>query len=242
MKTVFHSADSRGFADHDWLKSNHSFSFAGYFDPEKINFGTLRVLNDDEVAAGMGFGRHSHDNMEIISIPLEGDLRHGDNMGHEGIIRKGDVQVMSAGRGIVHSEMNPNKDKPVKFLQIWVIPNRLNVTPRYDQISIADGYKKNDFQQILSPNKEEEGVWIYQDAWFHLADFDQGTQKQYTVHKEGNGTYVFVLNGTIKIGEQILEKRDAMGIWETSNFHIEALEDTHFLTMEVPMTLPGFAS
>lgn len=153
MKTIFHSAASRGFADHGWLKTHHSFSFAGYYDPEKIHFGALRVLNDDEVAPGMGFGKHPHDNMEIVSIPLEGSLKHGDNMGHEGIIQKGEVQVMSAGTGVVHSEKNASNRQPVKFLQIWVIPDEQNVSPRYDQISIKDGFVKNDFSRSHHPIK-----------------------------------------------------------------------------------------
>lgn len=237
MKTVFHPASKRGFADHGWLKSHHSFSFGGYYNPEMMSFGTLRVLNDDEVDPGMGFGRHPHDNMEIISIPLEGDLKHGDNMGHEGIIRSGEVQVMSAGTGIVHSEMNASKNKPVKFLQIWVFPRQLNVSPRYDQINIREGYRKNEFQQIVSPHKEDEGAWIHQDAWFTLGDFDKGIQKQYHLQKNGNGTYVFVIEGKVKIGDQLLESRDALGLWDTSEFTLEACENSRFLIMDVPMDL-----
>ncbi len=241
MKTVYHSADSRGFADHGWLKSAHSFSFAGYFNPERINFGTLRVLNDDYVEGGMGFGKHPHNNMEIISIPLEGDLKHGDNMGNEGIIKKGDVQVMSAGTGVMHSEMNANPGESVKFLQIWIFPNKENVTPRYDQVDISGGKKKNDFQQILSPNVDDEGVWIHQDAWFNLADFDKGFSKEYPIHKEGNGAYVFVLKGEVKIGDQVLKSRDALGVWDTDKFNLEAVENSEVLIMDVPMNLPNFA-
>ncbi|AMR40534.1 pirin family protein [Elizabethkingia anophelis] len=241
MKTVYHSADSRGFADHGWLKSAHSFSFAGYFNPERVNFGTLRVLNDDYVEGGMGFGKHPHNNMEIISIPLEGDLKHGDNMGSAGIIKKGDIQVMSAGTGVMHSEMNANADKAVKFLQIWIFPNKENVTPRYDQVDVSEGYKKNDFQQILSPNAYDEGVWIHQDAWFNLANFDKGFDKEYLIHREGNGAYVFVLNGQVKIGDQVLNTRDALGIWDTDKFNIEATENSELLIIDVPMNLPNFA-
>lgn len=238
MKTIYHKADTRGNANHGWLKSRHTFSFANYHDPERMNFGVLRVLNDDTVSESMGFGSHPHQNMEIVSIPLEGDLKHKDNMGNETIIKEGDIQVMSAGTGVMHSEYNNNPDQPVKFLQIWVIPNKMNVEPRYGQITIADNRKPNDFQQILSPNKNDDGVWIYQDAWFHMANFDKGTAKEYTVKKEGNGVYVFVLEGKAKIGDQVLEKRDGLGISETSSFNLEALEDAKILLMDIPMSLP----
>ena len=241
MKTVLHKADSRGHADHGWLKSHHTFSFAGYFNPERIHFGALRVLNDDFVEGGMGFGKHPHNNMEIISIPLEGDLRHGDNMGTDGLIKKGDIQVMSAGTGVMHSEMNGNADKPVKFLQIWIFPNKENVTPRYDQVDISGDHIKNEFQQILSPNVDDAGVWIHQDAWFNLGDFDKGTTKEYKIHKEGNGAYVFVLKGSIKIGDQVLNTRDALGVWDTTGFNIEAEDNSEFLIIDVPMELPKFA-
>lgn len=240
MKTVFEKAEERGYFDHGWLKTHHSFSFAGYYNPKKMNFGTLRVLNDDSVEGGMGFGKHPHNNMEIVSIPLEGDLRHGDNMGHEGIIKNGDVQVMSAGTGVVHSELNANADRPVKFLQIWIFPRELNLEPRYDQISITEGKKKNDFQQIVSPNADDAGVWIHQDAWFNLGDFDKNVKKSYQLHKSGNGVYIFVLKGSLKIGDQLLNKRDSLGVWDTDELSIEAIEDSEFLTIEVPMELPTF--
>ena len=235
MKTVYHKADTRGYADHGWLKSYHTFSFANYYNPERMNFGALRVLNDDQVASGMGFGKHPHRDMEIISIPLEGDLEHQDSMGTSAVIRKGEIQVMSAGTGVQHSEFNRNKDQLVKFLQIWVVPNKMNVTPRYDQISIKENEKINDFQQILSPNADDEGVWIHQDAWFNLAKFEKGNAKEYAIHQAGNGVYAFVLKGSAKIGEQILETRDGFGIWETETFTLEALEDSEILLMEVPM-------
>lgn len=238
MQTIYHRADSRGHADHGWLNSYHTFSFANYYDPSRMGFGVLRVLNDDTVHGGMGFGKHPHKDMEIISIPLEGDLKHGDSMGNEGIIKKGKVQVMSAGTGVVHSEQNANSEEEVKFLQIWVIPNKQGVTPRYDEISIVDNAKKNDFQQILSPNKDDDGVWIHQDAWFHIADFEKGVSKEYNVKKDGNGAYIFVIKGKAKIGDQILEKRDGYGISETSSFNLEALEDSEILIMDVPMALP----
>ena len=171
MKTIIHKADSRGKADHGWLKSHHSFSFANYYNPERMNFGVLRVLNDDRLAAGMGFGAHPHANMEIISIPLEGDLEHKDSMGNTTVIKEGDVQVMSAGTGVQHSEYNHSKTEEVKFLQIWVIPNKQDVEPRYDQVSIRDIQKENEFYQIVSPNEGESGVWVHQDAWFYLGKF-----------------------------------------------------------------------
>ena len=237
MKTVYHKADSRGFADHGWLKSYHTFSFANYYNPERMNFGVLRVLNDDQVASGMGFGTHPHRDMEIISIPLEGDLEHKDSMGTTAVIRNGEIQVMSAGTGVQHSEYNKNKHGLVKFLQIWVIPNKMNVTPRYDQISIKENEKISDFQQILSPNPDDEGVWIHQNAWFNLAKFEKGNAKEYRIHDAKNGVYVFVLKGSAKIGDQTLGTRDGFGIWETESFTLEALEDSEVLLMEVPMQL-----
>lgn len=233
--TVYHKADSRGTADHGWLKSKHTFSFANYYNPERMNFGVLRVLNDDIVAAGMGFGTHPHANMEIISIPLEGDLEHQDSMGNKSVIKNGDIQVMSAGTGIKHSEYNKNKDSLVKFLQIWVFPNKENVTPRYDQITLKIEDRKNRFQQILSPNTDDEGVWIHQNAWFHLADFDKGTSSEYTLKSEVNGLYVFVLKGSLKVNEQVLETRDGFGIWHFDKVKITAQENAEFLLMEVSM-------
>lgn len=240
MKTVYHKADSRGHANHGWLNSYHTFSFAGYQNPERTHFGVLRVLNDDTVSQGMGFGTHPHKDMEIISIPLEGDLEHKDSMGTTAVIKKGEIQVMSAGTGVQHSEYNKNKDEAVKFLQIWVFPREVGVEPRYDQISIADGEKNNGFQQILSPNKNDAGVWIHQDAWFNLAKFTKGNGKNYMLNKKGNGVYAFVLKGSAKVGDRILVERDGLGIWDTQSFNIEATEDTEILLMEVPMELPSY--
>ncbi|WP_419868098.1 pirin family protein [Chryseobacterium sp. CT-SW4] len=240
MKTVFHNAESRGHANHGWLDTYHTFSFANYQNPDRMHFGVLRVLNDDTVSQGMGFGTHPHKNMEIISIPLEGDLEHKDSMGTTSVIRNGEIQVMSAGTGIMHSEYNKNEDEPVKFLQIWVFPRDLEVEPRYDQISIEAGKKMNGFQQILSPDKNDEGVWIHQDAWFNLARFTEGNGKNYTLHKKGNGVYAFVLKGSAKIGDRILKERDGLGIWDTQSFNIEAVEDAEILLMEVPMELPTY--
>lgn len=237
MNTVIHKAATRGHGNHGWLNSHHTFSFANYHNPERMNFGVLRVLNDDMISESQGFGTHPHRDMEIISIPLEGDLKHKDNMGNETIIKEGDIQVMSAGTGVMHSEYNNNPDKPVKFLQIWVIPNKQSVTPRYDQISLADIAKENKFYQVLSPNKEDEGVWIYQDAWFHIGKFTKGNSDDYQIKKAGNDVYIFVLEGEVEINGEKLSRRDGMGIWDTDQFTVTATEDARVLLMEVPMDL-----
>lgn len=241
MKSILHKAETRGHADHGWLNSHHTFSFAGYQNPERMHFGVLRVLNDDQVAPGKGFGTHPHDNMEIISIPLEGDLEHKDSMGNTANIKEGDVQVMSAGTGIYHSEYNKNTDKEVKFLQIWIFPNQRNVEPRYDQISIRDIAKENKFYQVLSPNPNESGVWIHQDAWFHLGKFESGVSDSYTIKKEGNGVYAFVLDGEVEINGQLLGKRDGYGIWDANEFSLTSHSDSRVLLMEVPMSLERIA-
>lgn len=232
---VLHKAESRGLADHGWLKSYHTFSFANYYNPERVNFGVLRVLNDDTVAPGMGFGTHPHENMEIISIPLEGDLEHQDSMGNTTVIKHGDIQVMSAGTGVKHSEYNKNKDSLVKFLQIWVFPNKKNVTPRYDQITLNVEDRHNKLQQILSPNAEDAGVWIHQNAWFYMGNFDKNFTTDYKVHDKKNGLYVFVLKGNIAVGEQNLETRDGYGIWNFDSVKITSKSDSEILLMEVPM-------
>lgn len=237
MKQVLHKAATRGHANHGWLNSYHTFSFAGYYDSARIHFGALRVLNDDTVAAGMGFGTHPHDNMEIISIPLSGDLKHKDSMGNETIIRHGDIQVMSAGTGISHSEMNANKDQEVKFLQIWVFPNKQNVTPRYDQITLDETKLKNHLQQVLSPDANDEGVWIHQNAWFSMGQLDKGFNTTYTLKNKTNGVYAFVIEGDVTINGQALNKRDGLEISETDILTINADSDARLLLMEVPMQL-----
>lgn len=238
MKTVYHKANSRGYANHGWLVTHHSFSFAGYYNSERVNFGALRVLNDDAVKGGSGFSAHPHYDMEIISIPLSGTLQHADNMGNRGTIAKGEVQVMSAGTGITHSEKNADNREEVKFLQIWIIPREQGVKPRYGQLTISSQAKPNDFQQIVSPNKKEEGLWIHQDAWLHIANFDKGVSKEYKVKKAGNGVYVFAIEGKAKIGTQILDRRDGFGIYDIDSFTISAEEKGEFLLIEVPMVLP----
>jgi redox-sensitive bicupin YhaK (pirin superfamily) len=235
---VLHKADSRGHANHGWLDSYHSFSFANYYNPDRMHFGVLRVLNDDYVAAGMGFGTHPHDNMEIISIPLDGDLEHKDSMGNTTVIKHGDIQVMSAGTGITHSEYNKNKDKAVKFLQIWLFPNKRNVQPRYDQITLKLNDRQNKLQQILSPNTDDEGVWIHQNAWFHLGKFDQNITTDYALKDKSNGVYCFVISGEFNVDGQVLSRRDAMGIWEIEKLNLESLsENAEILLMEVPMNI-----
>eukprot|EP01103_Thecamoeba_quadrilineata_P006080 TRINITY_DN15809_c0_g1_i1.p1 TRINITY_DN15809_c0_g1~~TRINITY_DN15809_c0_g1_i1.p1 ORF type:complete len:240 (+),score=35.55 TRINITY_DN15809_c0_g1_i1:67-786(+) len=237
VQTVIHRAATRGHSLLNWLDSHHSFSFGySYYDPDRLGFGSLRVLNDDTVAEGKGFGSHPHSNMEIISIPLEGEIKHQDSMKNSGIIRKGDVQVMSAGTGVYHSEYNANKNCPVKFLQIWIKPNKKDVVPRYDQISLAENDRLNRLQQILSPNKEDEGVWIHQDAWMHITKLDNGVELEYQLKKQGNGVYAFVLFGQISVGEHILSPRDGLGISDTNSLFVKALsQNAEVLLIEVPM-------
>jgi len=236
--TVLHKAASRGHANHGWLDSHHTFSFANYYNPERMHFGVLRVLNDDRVDAGMGFGRHPHDNMEIISIPLEGDLEHKDSMNNIATIKHGDIQVMSAGTGIFHSEYNKNKDKETKFLQIWLFPKTKNVTPRYDQLTLNVADRQNKLQQILSPDKNDAGVWINQDAWFHIGQFDKDFAIDYTLKNPANGVYAFVIKGDITIANNELNERDGLGIWDTNSFSIKANSaGAEVLLMEVPMSI-----
>ncbi|MHA7058156.1 pirin family protein [Aquimarina sp. M1] len=236
MKTIIHTSDTRGKANFGWLNSHHSFSFGNYYNPERMNFGALRVLNDDTVSAGMGFGKHPHDNMEIISIPLEGDLEHKDSMDNITVIKQGDIQVMSAGTGVFHSELNKNTDKEVKFLQIWVTPNKKNVTPRYDQITINDNSLKNNLHQILSPNPDDDGVWIHQNAWFHLGELEAENTQTYRLKDEKNGVYAFVIEGSITIGDNVLDKRDGLGIWDVQQIKITSNVPSKVLLIEVPIT------
>lgn len=236
MKTTLHKAATRGHASHGWLESWHTFSFAGYYDPSRTQFGALRVLNDDTVAAGAGFGRHSHANMEIISIPLEGDLEHQDNIGNTAIIRQGDVQVMSAGTGIFHSEKNKNNDRQVKFLQIWVFPRQQNVEPRYQQMSFTAEEIKNTLLTVVSPiGTADGGVQIHQDAWFSLGQLEKGVTQTYTLKKEGNGVYAFLLEGSVTINGIVLNKRDGLAMEEETTFSLTANEAAELLLMEVPM-------
>ncbi len=236
-KTVLHKAHTRGHASHGWLDTHHTFSFANYYNPDRMNFGVLRVLNDDVVAGGRGFRLHPHDNMEIISIPLSGDLEHKDSMGNVAVIKEGDVQIMSAGTGIYHSEFNKNVDKEVRFLQIWMFPNKKNVTPRYDQIQLNGLTANSALRQILSPNSHDDGVWSHQNAWFHLGDLEKGCSETYTIRRPGNGVYAFVIEGEVTIAGQKLGKRDGFGIWDTTGFDISADSNAKVLLMDVPMQL-----
>ena len=235
MKKVFHPASSRGAADHGWLQAKHSFSFANYYNSERVQFGALRVLNDDIIAPGMGFGTHPHDNMEIITIPLDGTLEHKDSLDNIGVIETDEIQVMSAGSGVYHSEYNKNKDQSVSLLQIWVFPNKKNVTPRYDQKNIKDLKKVNSFYPIVTPNQNGPGMWIHQDAWFHLGEFDKETRINYNINKKGNGVYAFLIEGSVQIDGESLEKRDALGLWDTESFELLANPNSRILLIEVPL-------
>ena len=237
MKKIFHASSTRGEANHGWLHAKHSFSFANYFDPKRIQFGALRVLNDDIIAPGMGFGSHPHDNMEIITIPLEGALEHKDSMDNIGVIEADEIQVMSAGTGIFHSEYNKNKDKEVKVLQLWVLPKEKNVTPRYDQKSIKELKKPNTLYPIVTPDPNGPAMWIHQDAWFHMGDFNQSTKIEYKINKAGNGVYVFLIEGSAEIAGEAIKKRDALGIWETDRFNLKMTSNSRVLLIEVPVNL-----
>ncbi|MDX1956426.1 MAG: pirin family protein [Chitinophagaceae bacterium] len=236
MNTLLHTADSRGKADHGWLKSFHTFSFSSYYSAERVHFGALRVLNDDTVAPGMGFGTHPHDNMEIISIPLAGDLEHRDSMGNTTIIREGDVQVMSAGTGIRHSEMNHNKDKEVRFLQIWIIPEKKNVEPRYDQQNFSGANKTNQWLTVVSPlGTQDGGVQVHQQTWFSLSNLEAGKSLEYSLHRKGNGIYLFILEGTVEVNGQELARRDGLAITETDQIALSSANGAEILLMEVPV-------
>lgn len=237
MKKVIHRADSRGLAQHGWLTSRHTFSFANYYHPERQNFGALRVLNDDIVAGGMGFGTHPHDNMEIVSIPLKGALEHRDNMGTTAVIKENDVQIMSAGTGVQHSEYNHSKTDTVNFLQIWIFPKVKNIQPRYDQKTFAPGERKNQLKVVISPEKNDSTIWINQDAYFSLGNMDAGNEQHYTVKIKGNGVYLFVLEGEIEVEGETLNRRDAIGLSECDLVEIKALKNAEILVMEIPMTL-----
>ncbi|MFN6092880.1 MAG: pirin family protein [Bacteroidota bacterium] len=235
MKKVIHKANTRGYANHGWLKSYHTFSFAGYHNPERVHFGMLRVLNDDFVDAGMGFGKHPHDNMEIISIPLSGALHHQDSTGRDKIIKTGDVQIMSAGTGIYHSELNASQQEPVAFLQLWIFPKVNNIEPRYDQKEFNLSDHTNQFQVVVSPTQENDSLFINQDAWLSLIELEEGKDTMYTIHKEGNGVYCFVIDGQLEIADENNERRDAIGIWDTTEFSLKANQKSTVLIIEVPM-------
>lgn len=236
MNITIHKADSRGHADHGWLNTSHSFSFAGWYDPDKTNFGLLRVLNDDRVAGGKGFGTHPHDNMEIVSIPLKGALEHKDSMDTVGVIGENDVQAMSAGTGILHSEYNHHADKPVHFLQIWIFPKVRNIRPRYDEMNFDPALRQNKLQRLVSPLEDgTPSVKINQDAYISRVSLDDGKAVDYKVNKVGNGVYVFVLEGEAAIEGHSLSRRDAAGIEGADAFAVKAETAADVLFIEVPM-------
>jgi len=236
MKKTLYRASTRGHKNHGWLDTYHTFSFAAYYDPTRIHFGALRVINDDIVSGGEGFGTHPHDNMEIISIPLYGDIEHQDSMGHTGVIKAGDVQVMSAGSGLMHSEYNANKDKPVNFFQIWIFSNEQNVKPRYDQKTFDFIHEKGRFIQIVSPKKNGDDLWIYQNAWLSIATLDRDTELEYNIKSEGNGVFVMVIEGEFDVADEKLNHRDGMGVEEVSSLKIKANTDnSRILVIDVPM-------
>ena len=235
MKKTLHKADTRGVAEHGWLSSRHTFSFAGYHDPERMRFGLLRVINDDVVQPGMGFGTHPHENMEIISIPITGELRHQDSMGNIQRIKAGEVQIMSAGTGITHSEYNGSESEPVNFLQIWVLPKERDIEPRYDQKLFSRDQRQGRFQNVVAPDQNDGGVWINQDAWFWLGDFEAGQSDTYTIKRAGNGAYFFVLEGAVTVASEQLERRDGLGIEDAASVDVVATEDCQLLVMDVPV-------
>ncbi len=235
MKKVLHTSQTRGHANHGWLNAKHSFSFAQWYNPERINFGALRVLNDDIVAAAMGFGKHPHDNMEIITIPLRGSLRHQDSMGFSEVVKAGEVQVMSAGTGIFHSEMNASNQEDLNLFQIWIFPNKQGVTPRYEQKSYDLKDSEQRFLQLVSPHADQEGVWIHQNAWIHLVSMEESTSLTYTMKGEGNGAYFMNIDGSFEIEQELLKERDAMGIWDTKEIVLKNKQKGRMLVIEVPM-------
>jgi len=235
MKKIIHRANSRGHFDYGWLKTYHTFSFSSYHDPERVNFGMLRVLNDDTIEGGQGFGTHPHNDMEIVTIPLEGALAHKDSTGSEGVIYPDEIQVMSAGTGIRHSEYNHLNDGTTKLLQIWVFPDKKGHKPRYGQKFFDSEERKNKLQYIVTPEKKDGNLWLNQDAYLSLIDLDKDKSLSYKVHTKGNGVYLFLIGGKISVGNEIISKRDGIGIWETDEFSITANSDSKLLLIEVPM-------
>jgi redox-sensitive bicupin YhaK (pirin superfamily) len=234
MNTTLYKANTRGYANHGWLKSYHTFSFAGYHNPERMHFGLMRVLNDDWVAPGAGFGKHPHDNMEIVSIPLAGTLAHSDSTGRNKEIKTGDVQIMSAGSGITHSEFNHSKSEAVEFLQIWIFPKENNIAPRYEQKTFDTQERIDNWQTLVSP-EDKTALWINQDAYFSLANPKQNTQLNYQVKKEGNGLFLMVLEGSVTLNDTELSRRDAIGITDIDKLELTAGQDSELLLIELPM-------
>ncbi|MEL6812319.1 MAG: pirin family protein [Bacteroidota bacterium] len=237
MKKILHPAATRGTANYGWLQAKYSFSFANYFDPNRLQFGKLRVLNDDIIAPAMGFGKHPHKNMEIVTIPQHGAVRHQDSMGNEGVVASGDIQVMSAGSGVEHSEVNANANEPLKLFQIWIHPETENVTPRYDQKKIADLIQPNTFSAVVKPKDiaKENELWIHQQAYFHIGEFSEKTTTTYTLQQPGHGIYLLVVNGTVIAEGETLSNRDAIGIWDANSVNMTVEKDSRVLLIEVPM-------
>ncbi|MDZ4711677.1 MAG: pirin family protein [bacterium] len=235
MKKTIHKADSRGYADHGWLKSYHTFSFANYYNPERSKFGVLRVLNDDVIEAGMGFGTHPHDNMEIITIPIKGEVAHKDSTGTKGVIKDNEVQIMSAGSGLTHSEFNNSESDPLSLLQIWLFPKEKNIKPRYDQRSFSAEEMKNSFKTVVSPDEADKALWINQDSVFALTNIEKGKSVKYDIKFKGNGMYLFVIEGSVKIDGDVLSARDAMGIEDADGIEVTAEENSKVLLIELPM-------
>ncbi len=235
MKMNIQRAEERGGANHGWLNAKHYFSFASYHNPEKVHFGLLRVLNDDTIAAGAGFPPHPHDNMEIVTIPLSGALQHKDNTGGAGVIKAGDVQIMSAGTGVQHSEFNASKTEDATLFQVWIFPKERNIKPRYDQRSFDINERINQWQVVVSPNDTDNALWINQDARFSLTKLEAGKSLFYKNAFKGNGIYLVVVNGSIEVDGEQFNKRDAVGISETDEFNITASEDSELMAIEIPM-------
>jgi hypothetical protein len=236
MKIIVHPSNERGSANHGWLRAKHSFSFSSWYDPNKVQFGALRVLNDDVIAPNMGFGTHPHDNMEIITIPLSGSISHQDSMGNGSVVHTGEIQVMSAGSGVQHSEYNPDPSAELSLFQIWILPNKRNVEPRYDQLPYDLSEEKNQFVQVVGPNPSDKGTWIHQNAWIHLAEINTKTSLTYQMKQSGNGVYIMIIEGSAEIGSEFLNKRDAIGVWDTDSIEIKTNSSSKLIAIEVPMS------
>lgn len=234
MTTTLFAADSRGYNDFGWLRTYHTFSFGEYFNADRVHFGALRVFNDDTVSGGRGFGTHPHNNMEIISIPLQGVLMHRDSMGHEQGLQPGDVQVMSAGTGLTHSEYN-GTDTDLKFLQIWIIPKLRNVEPRYDEVHLSVDAGRGAFHTVVGPQGSGMPLFIHQDAYLSLATLEPNNATSYTLRDPSNGTFTFVIEGSATVNGIPLQRRDAVGITDASVLDVVATSPTSILTIEVPM-------
>ena len=234
MQNILHKSHTRGHADHGWLNTHHTFSFAGYFNPERMHFGAIRVLNDDIVQGGMGFGTHPHANMEIVSIPLQGALEHKDSTGRQKVIKTGEVQIMSAGTGIEHSEYNASKDEAVNFLQIWVLPDKKDIDPRYEQKEFELSHYRNKLVNVVAPDNPE-ALWINQQAWFYLGELDQGRDLEYALNEPKNGVYLFVIDGEVEVADRLMERRDGMGISGVADFVIKPMKTSRILLIETTM-------